>query len=285
MKLLTRRQILQGLIGLPILSLWPLVVTESKAQPANGSSQEQRTSIGESFRGEQLDYEMGFWLFRRAALGKLTFKELETKGRYIATLQTETLGILGWVARYRVDVYRSTMEEIDGGKRLRSLTFDEEVTIGGKLRRRSHTFDHVRKKWIVQRLRKDGTVDRTVRTIPQGKIYDDFMTAGYNFRYGVYGSIERGKTYLVPTFPKKGASSYEIRVAPVEEEQQRRKSEKLKEGKDLYVKLLLDPDLTHSSEGIVEGWLSKELVPVEGAIKDVMLVGDLTGRLVNRTKA
>ena len=73
-------------------------------------------------------------------------------------------------------------------------------------------------------------------------------------------------------------------MAPVEEEQQRRKSEKLKEGKDLYVKLLLDPDLTHSSEGVVEGWLSKELYPVEGAIKDVMWVGDLTGRLVNRIK-
>jgi len=285
MKFLTRRQVLQGLMGLPMLSLCPWVVTESKGQPAVGSRQEQRISIGECFRGEQLDYEMGFWLAKRAALGKLTFKELETQGRYVATLQTETLGILGWVARYRVDVYRSTMEEIDGGKRLRSLTFDEEVIIGGKLRRRSHTFDHVRKKWIVQRLRKNGTLDRTVRNIPEGKIYDDFVTAAYNFRYGVYGSIERGKTYVVPTFPKKGASSYEIRVAPVEEEQQRRKSEKLKEGKELYVKLLLDPDLTHSSEGVVEGWLSKELYPVEGAIKDVMLVGDLTGRLVNRTKA
>jgi len=271
-------------MGMPLLSLWPLVVSESKAQPSMGSGQEQRTSIGESFRGEQLDYEMGFWLSKRAALGKMTFKELETKGRYVATLQTETLGILGWVARYRVDVYRSTMEEIDGGKRLRSLSFDEEVIIGGKLRRRSHTFDHVRKKWIVQRLRKDGTLDRTVRNIPEGKIYNDFVTAAYNFRYGVYGSIERGKAYVVPTFPKKGTSSYEIRVAAVEEEQQRRKSEKLKEGKDLYVRLLLDPDLTHSSEGVVEGWLSKELVPVEGAIKDVMLVGDLTGRLVNRTR-
>ena len=284
MKLLTRRQILQGLMGLPFLSLWPWVVSESKAQPAIGSREEQTTPIGESFRGEQLDYEMGFWLFKRAALGKLTFKELETKGRYVATLQTETLGILGWVARYRVDVYRSTMEEIDGGKRLRSLAFDEEVIIGGKLRRRSHTFDHVRKKWIVQRLRKNGTLDRTVRNIPEGKIYDDFVTAAYNFRYGVYGSIERGKTYVVPTFPKKRALSYEIRVAPVEEEQQRRKSEKLKEGKELYVKLLLDPDLTHSSEGVVEGWLSKELYAVEGAIKDVMLVGDVTGRLVNRIK-
>jgi hypothetical protein len=285
MKLLTRRQILQGFMGLPLLSLWPWVVTESKAQPVIGSRQEQRTSIGESFRGEQLDYEMGFWLAKRAALGKLTFKELETKGRYVATLQTETLGILGWVARYRADVYRSTMEEIDGGKRLRSLTFDEEVIIGGKLRGRRHAFDHVRRKWTVQRMRKDGTFDRTVRNIPEGKVYDDFITAAYNFRYGVYGSIERGKTYVVPTFPKKGASSYEIRVAPVEEEQQRRRSEKQKEGKDLYVKLLLDPDLTHSSEGVVEGWLSKELYAVEGAIKDVMLVGDVTGRLVNRTKA
>ena len=284
MKLLTRRQILQGVMGLPFLSLWPLVVSESKAQPAIGSREEQRTSIGESFRGEQLDYEMGFWLFKRAVLGKLTFKELEGKGRYMATLQTETLGILGWVARYRVDVYRSTMEEIDGGKRLRSLTFDEEVIIGGKLRRRSHAFDYQRKKWIVQRLRKDGTLDRTERAIPEGKIYDDFITAAYNFRYGVYGPIERGKTYLVPTFPKKGASSYEIRVAPVEEEERRRKSEKLKDGKELYVKLLLDPELTHSSEGVVEGWLSKELYPVEGSIKDVMLVGDVTGRLVNRRK-
>jgi hypothetical protein len=284
MKLLTRRQILQGFMGLPILSLWPLLVTESKAQPAIGSRQEQRTSIGESFRGEQLDYEMGFWLSKRAALGKLTFKELETQGRYVGTLQTETLGILGWVARYRVDVYRSTMEEIDGGKRLRSLTFDEEVIIGGKLRGRRHAFDHVRRKWIVQRMKKDGTFDRTVRNIPEGKIYDDFITAAYNFRYGVYGSIERSKTYVVPTFPKKGASSYEIRVAPVEEEERRRKSEKIKDGKDLYVKLLLDPDLTHSPEGVVEGWLSKELYPVEGAIKDVMLVGDLTGRLVNRIK-
>ena len=284
MKFLTRRQILQGFIGLPLLSLWPLVVTESKAQPAVGSGQEKKTSIGEFFRGEQLDYEMGFWLSKRAALGKLTFRELETQGRYVATLQTETLGILGWVARYRVDTYRSTMEEIDGGRRLRSLTFDEEVIVGGKLRRRNHTFDHVKKKWIIQRLRKNGTIDRTVSNIPGGKIYDDFVTAAYNFRYGVYGPVERGKTYAVPTFPRKKASSYEIRVAPVEEEQQKRNSEKLKEGKDLYVRLLLDPDLTHSSEGVVEGWLSKELYPIEGAIKDVMLVGDVTGRLVSRTK-
>jgi hypothetical protein len=284
MKLLTRRQILQGLMGLPILSFWPLGVTESKAQPPIGSREEKRTSIGEFFRGEQLEYEMGFWLSKRAALGKLTFKQHETQGRYVATLQTETLGILGWVARYRVDVYRSTMEEIDGGKRLRSLTFDEEVIIGERLRRRTHTFDHAKRKWIVQRMRKDGTFSRTVRNIPEGKIYDDFVTAAYNFRYGVYGSIERGKTYIVSTFPKKGPSSYEIRVASVEEEQQRRKSEKLKEGKDLYVKLQLDPDLTHSPEGIVEGWLSEDLYPIEGAIKDVMLVGDLTGRLVNRTK-
>ena len=70
------------------------------------------------------------------------------KGRYIATLQGETLGVLGWVARYRVDTYRSIMEEIEGGRRLRSISFEEDVKIGNKVRRRSHFFDYQKRKWI-----------------------------------------------------------------------------------------------------------------------------------------
>jgi len=34
-------------------------------------------------------------------------------------------------------------------------------------------------------------------------IYDDFITASYNFRYGVYGKVERDRKYVVSTFPKK----------------------------------------------------------------------------------
>ncbi|MCJ7803926.1 MAG: hypothetical protein MUP18_04945, partial [Desulfobacterales bacterium] len=108
--------------------------------------------------------------------------------------------------------------------------------------------------------------------------------ASYNFRYGVYGEIERGRKYTVATFPKKGPSSYEVRVASKEEEEKRKKSEKLKEGKEYFVKLFLDPDVTHSREGLIEGWLSKELYPTEGTIKDVILFGDVRGTLIKNTR-
>lgn len=206
------------------------------------------------------------------------------KGRYLATLQGETLGVLGWVARYRVDTYRSIMEEVEGGRRLRSISFEEDVKIGNNLRRRTHFFDYQKRKWIKVRQRKDGVRVRQEVEIPPGMVYDDFITASYNFRYGVYGEIERGKKYTVATFPKKGPSSYEVRVASKEEEEKRKKSEQFKDGKEYFVKLFLDPEVTHSKEGLIEGWLSKELYPIEGRIKNVMLVGDVKGTLIKNSR-
>jgi hypothetical protein len=135
------------------------------------------------------------------------------------------------------------------------------------------------------RQRKDGTKVRAEEEIPPGMVYDDFITASYNFRYGVYGEIERGSKYTVATFPKKGPSSYEVRVASKEEEEKRKKSEKSKDGKEYLVKLFLDPEVTHSKEGLIEGWLSKELYPTEGMIKDVMFFGDVRGSLIKKVRS
>ena len=204
------------------------------------------------------------------------------KGQYMAILQAETLGVLGWVARYRVDTYRSMMEEVEEGRRLRSLSFEEDVKIGSKLRKRIHSFDYQKRKWIKVRRRKNGAMVKTEEDIPLGMVYDDFITASYNFRYGAYGEIERGKKYTVATFPRKGSSNYEVKVAGKEEER-RKKSEKFEEGKDFYLKLYLDPEVTHSKEGLVEGWLSEELYPMEGTIKDVVLFGDVKGTLIKKS--
>jgi hypothetical protein len=284
MALLTRRLLLKYLLGLSLLSLFPLPIRETSANSSVLPKSSLRDSIAEFFKGEELSYEIGFWLFKRAALGKLNFQETEKKGRYMAILQTETLGVLGFIARYRVDTYRSVMEEVDGGRRLRALSFEEDVKVGEKLKKRTHLFDYEKRRWIQIRRKKDGTLVKTEEEIPSGKTYDDFLTASYNFRYGVYGEIERGKRYSIPTFPKKGPSSYEVRVATKEEEK-RKKSEKLKDEKDYFVKLFLDPEITHSKEGLIEGWLSKGLYPIEGTIKDVILFGDVTGRLINKVRS
>ena len=281
---LTRRYFFRWLLGLPFLFSLSFYVRETIADLSAPSRDRGESTIAEFFKGEELVYEIGFWFFKRAALGKLSFTEMEKKGHYMATLQAETLGVLGWVTRYRVDTYRSTMEEIDEGKRLRSLSFEEDVKIGSKLRRRIHSFDYQKRKWIQLRRRKDGVMERAEEEIPPGMVYDDFLTASYNFRYGVYGEIERGRKYTVATFPRKGSSSYEVRVAGKEEEEKRKRSEKVKDGKDFYVKLFLDPEITHSKEGLIEGWLSKELYPMEGTIKDVILFGDVKGTLIKNSK-
>ena len=142
--------------------------------------------------------------------------------------------------------------------------------------------DYQKRKWIQVRQSKDGIKTRREEEIPPGMVYDDFITASYNFRYGVYGEIERGRTYRVATFPKKGASSYVVRVASKEEEEKKRKSEKSKDGKEFFLKLFLDAEMTHSKEGLIEGWLSKELYPIEGTIKDVIFFGDVKGTLMKK---
>jgi hypothetical protein len=285
MRWLTRRYFLRWLLGLPFLSFFPFYGREARADLPDVSPIKRGESISDFFKGEELVYEIGVWIFRRVALGTLTFKEMEEKGRYMATLQAETLGILGWVARYRVDTYRSVMEEVEGGRRLRSLSFEEDVKIGSKSMKRIHVFDYQKGKWVQMRRRKDGVMTRTEEEIPAGMIYDDFLAATYNFRYGVYGAIDRGRKYTVATFPRKGSSSYELTVAGKEEEEKRRKSEKSKDGKDFYLKLYLDPEITHSKEGLIEGWLSKDLYPIEGAIKDVTVVGDVKGRLIKNSRS
>jgi hypothetical protein len=285
LKIIPRRLFLRWLLGLPFFFSFPFHVLETAADSSTPLRREGKGSIAEFFKGEELVYEIGFWLFKRAALGKLNFQVMEKKGHYLATLKAETLGVMGWVTRYRVDTYRSTMEEIDEGKRLRSLSFEEDVKIGSKLRKRIHLFDYQKRKWIQLKRRKDGTMVRTEEEIPPGMVYDDFLTASFNFRYGVYGEIERGRKYTVATFPRKGSSSYEVRVAGKEEEEKRKKTEKFKDEKEFYVKLYLDPEITHSKEGLIEGWLSKELYPMEGMIKDVILFGDVRGRLVKKVRS
>ncbi len=280
-RLISRRHFLEAMAGWP-LSFLLAPIPQIMAKTPASSSEEAKGSIAEFFRGEDLIYEIGFWFFTRAALGRLSFRAGEKKDQYVALLETETLGVLGFVTRYRVDSYRSTMEEIDGGSRLRSLSFEEDVKVGNRFDKRVTQFDYPNKKWITLKWRKNGAIQRIEEEIPPGKIYDDFLTSSYNFRYGVYGAIERGKTYRVPTFPRKGSTSYQITVASRDEEERKRRSEKTKDEKEFYVKLILDPEITHSKEGRIEGWLSKGLLPVEGKLKDAFLFGDVKGTLIKK---
>jgi len=280
----TRRHFLKGLLGGPLLFFFFLQTPKGVTGHSSPVSVRGRGSIAQYFRGEELVYEIGFWLFKRVALGRLSFKETEEKGQYRATLHAETRGIVGWLSHYRSDTYSSTVEEIEGGSRLRPLLFEEKVRMGNRVDQRVTQFNYVERKWITVKWGKDGTIQRVEEEIPSGRVYDDFLTASYNFRYGVYGAIVKGKTYSIPAVSRKGATLYEVRVASEDAEWEKKKLEKTRDGKEIFVQFLFDPEITHSKEGRIEGWLSKELLPVEGRLKDVSILGDVKGTLIKSNK-
>jgi hypothetical protein len=282
--MITRRYFLRLLAGLPLLTGLPFCLPAASAQAPTNSQAIPGMTIGQTFASEELHYDIAFWLLNKVAVVRMTFAPGAGKGIYVSTLQGETVGLTGFITRYRTDTYRAVMEELDGGRRLRSLSFEERVQIGKESRKHTHTFDHKNRKWVERNVRMSGATSEEEHDIPADQDYNDFLTASYNFRYGVYGAVERGKTYRVPVFPKKGVTTYDVKIAPKAEEDRLRDRTSVPDGSEYRIELAMDPEVVHSKRGIIKGWLAKELYPVEGIMEDVFFFGDVHGTLVKRVK-
>jgi hypothetical protein len=237
--------------------------------------------IGERFQGEVLRYDVGFWIFPRVGEGVATFRSLGN-GMYEAFHEGRTLGFVGWITRHRQEVYRSTMGTILGGTRLIPYRFEQDVIVGQEVRKRITVYDYAARKVFIE-TQGEGQINREEAEIPSGILYDDPMTAFYNFRFGVYGKVEPGKEFFIHTVPQnESRKTIRLTVASKEEEERRRAAETEKEGKDLFIKVHLDKDLVGSLHGQVEVWFSQDIIPMAGVVKDVFLYGDIIGRLTYR---
>ena len=237
--------------------------------------------IGEYFRGETMKYDIDFWILSRVAEGVATFRSLGG-GKYEAFHEGKTLGLAGLVTRYRRDVYRSVMGTINNGRRLIPFRFEEDVIIGSKIRKRTTVFDYVARRVTIETQKEEGPSKEEVE-IPYGTLYDDPMTAFYNFRFGVYGKVEPGKVFIIRTVPRKESPEpIRMTVASKKEEEEKRTEEAEKEGKDLFIKVRLDKEFVGSLQGEVEVWFTKDIVPMSGVAKDVFLYGDIRGHLTYR---
>jgi hypothetical protein len=170
---------------------------------------------------------------------------------------------------------------MNGGTRLIPYRFEEDVIIGRQVRKRITIFDYSGRNVIIE-TQEGGKINRAEAEIPWGVIYDDPLTAFYNFRFGVYGKVEPGKEFFIPTAPSKGRQPIHLTVAPKEEEERRRAAETEKEGKDLLIRVHLDRELVGSLAGEVEVWFSQDIIPTAGVAKDVFFYGDIVGKLTYR---
>jgi hypothetical protein len=234
-----------------------------------------KPSIGKTFEGEELTYRIAFWWFSHAADGGI---KIERDGDdYLITLYAETTGFIGWVTRYRKDIYKAYVEEINNGRRFRTKTFERESNISGRVRKSIITMDY--ENGIMKEKSWGGGKEEKYKEepIPEGVLYDDPLTAFYNFRHGAYGPIEKGREYTITTFPKEGVSNMYVRLLTDEE-----KTERLKEPDtvDYLADIRIDKELFGSQTGEIEAFFTKELIPVSGVMKDMLFFGDVRGTLV-----
>ncbi|MBI5599392.1 MAG: DUF3108 domain-containing protein [Deltaproteobacteria bacterium] len=247
---------------------------------AGETARTHEPTIGETFAGEELDYDMGFWLFDGVAKGSVRLVK-EGDG-YVATLSARTTGFARWL-RHREDTYTARMEEAEGGHRLRTLSFEKDVLLGSRRTRILTVIDY--KKRVVRTEKwKDGVPGETDEfPMPPGVVYyDDPLAAFYNFRRGAYGEIGEGRQYRIKTFPRGKDKEVEMSLSIATAGEFKRRAG---DGETGYLAdANLAKELFGSASGDIEITFTRELVPIRAVAKDILLFGDIRASLVNQEK-
>lgn len=236
--------------------------------------------IGERFNGEVLKYELGFWFFFPAGKGTVSFQDMGA-GKYKVSHEGMACGFIGWLTGNRREIYKSLMTTINAGRRLIPLSFEEAIISHGKVNSKRIFYRYDQRRIIMER-EKGGEKRVQEKEIPYGFLYDDPVTAFYNFRHGVYGRVDHGKEFILRTLPEQGEEIILIRVAAAEETRERRAKEKVKEKKDFLVRIFLPRELWGKKRVEIEVWFDKELIPVSGVVKALPFLGDIEGKCTYR---
>lgn len=249
-------------------------------------------TIGQVFDGEELFYDISFFVIPNAAWGKFTFEKNTQGPGYIITLEARTRHILRLLTLMRKDLYRSYVEEIEGGKRLRSYRFEKEVTYLGKTRRTVTFADYTTHKLITKSWKQGRLIKDEEQEYPAQKIFDDPLVAFYNLRYGVYGNIDYGKTITIDSIPiKNKPATITIDIASEKVTEKVRKRLLIQKQRDLLLYVQLGKEIFDTKRGKIQIWLSKEHEngygrkrPMYGLVEDVTLLGDVSGVLNEHVK-
>ncbi|MCP4717366.1 MAG: DUF3108 domain-containing protein [Deltaproteobacteria bacterium] len=228
----------------------------------------------ETLVGEVLTYSVGFWIFRKAATGKLS---LQRDGeRYVATFEAETAGFLKLVTEYRKEVMRSTMRYDNATKRLRPEMFEEIYTQGDHEVVRTVLFDYEQKRYRFSWKRNERTVFSVNRAFPK-RPFDDLLSFFYNLRLGAFGPVQAGEKKSACIVAKTSPGNIVIDFAGP--------GRKRKGPGKWFGTLTLDREMTQAHSEQVSCWFSSELVPVKGVVEDAVFFGDLKIRLTGQARA
>jgi hypothetical protein len=276
---MTRRNCLRFFIGscglflaLPLSNLMAVAKTN-------------RQSIIDQFLGEELIYNIGFWLFSHCGNARTSFLKTDLPGIYRLGLEGYSVGFIDFLVGKLRYSYMSYAQFSAGDDRLRPVVFQITRKRAGKERRRSIVFDYAAKEIIFSKSGYDEQNEVQREPMTTERIYEDYLTLFFNFRYGHYGPLKRDTIYQLPLYIRKKMKSLSVLIVDHEQEKKQRRNESEKTDKDFFMQFQVTREDVSSGSGHVEGWLSSKAIPLKGTIKDVIFFGDLWGELLERRVA
>lgn len=262
------------------------------ALPSTPETKENSKSLGEEnereqlpsltsidfFLSEKVRYDLSFLWFSKAAIANMEFVR-EGKG-YKAILKAETKGFVGFFTSYRKHTYISHLLYSPEKKKFRVTQFERYVTIQKKEEKTITYLDYDTGiiSWVDY---KNGElVEEKAEPMPDTFDYEDVLSAFYNFRMGVFGPIQRNRSFKVQTIPEKGVSTIDVNIANVEASNKSKRLFGDGFNKNLFhVRVKVPKKIFSSKRGEVDIWLDEEIIPLRGVVKDYIGFGDIRGTL------
>jgi hypothetical protein len=273
---LTRRECLHFLLSASGLLLTIPFSLPGAAEVASGPS------ILEKYLGEQLRYQIGYWLIGHVGDAKAGFLDTDAPGIYKISLEGRGTGFINFLMGGITYAYTSFCQYVSDKNRLRPVYFELKKQRGTTVSLLSVSYSYKAGEIIFLQTNPDGETNTIRAPMKADQIYEDYLTLFYNFRHGYYGPLQKGHQYSLPLYTKNQMNPVKLQIADLEAERKYRSREFSKTDKDFFIRFQINPEDVSSGSGEILGWLSSDAVPVKGTIQDVVFFGDLWGELKER---
>ena len=275
-RFLTRRDCLRYLMhGWGLLLAMPFSLARA-AEVVSGPS------LLDKYLGEELRYQIGYWLIGDVGDAKTEFLGTDVSGIYKINLEGHGAGFINYLLGGITYSYTSFCQYVSDQDRLRPVYFELKKQRGAKESLRSVSYNYKTGEIMYLQTNAAGKTLMDKEPMRTDLIYEDYLTLFYNFRHGYYGPLKQDHHYSLPLHTKKQMQPVKLQIADFEKEKQFRSREFNKTDKHFFIQFQISPEDVSSGSGKIQGWLSAEATPVRGIIQDVVFFGDLWGELKER---
>lgn len=237
--------------------------------------------VPDGTRKSILSYEIGFWIFHRIGIGTATLERLDKPATYMVTLEAHPVGVFAKLVKRKL-IFQTLMEFDKERNRMRPLSSSQKRIKDKETRDKTIKFDYEKGVCIFE-YRKNGILEKEKTIpIPSEIATEDPVTAFHNICNGAYGEVNEDFSHDIKVIVKEKPTDLTFKVCPTNSKNEFTLNKDTEENIGFIAKINVAPELVDSAKGELFVCFSRDAIPLEIKVKDVIGFGDLYGRLVNK---